>query len=568
MTPDIQNIIKLLNNSISENRNIATLAYAKILSNYANNSEITGILLKSLMKSGGSTLVEKYFHEISIDVTSNIYVAEAYFDYLCVQLRFEEAFLHTWNCLNTKHLNGNLSYIENTLHRMDRGEIKQGRTKEFIDAKAALICQLEIPLKDKIILSFSGIKYDIDICKPLNLGSEPRIFFDTTLLLRMIAANRNPTGIQRLLCEMINATYALYPNCYIFFVIPNQSAALTMHASEFLNIINSNKSNCEVEKILFGEKSIIEKRGVKIFNATDADSIIMADAFWQSNILPHIISQIDLMKCKKILLVYDLIPLVLDHEPADREVFESCLLSILGNIDEILTISEFTKSQVEDFLNHKSIIQKCTALPLACQKPTIFPSFSIDGDTFSDFVKVKSLSEESFILNVSSVSRRKRTLELATSFYQLILDHDIDLKLVIVGVDASGSSNIGEKLEEVCARSNGNIIWLKSIGDKTLDELYKSCMFCVYPSSYEGWGLPVGEALAYGKVPIVHAVTSIPEVGQDYAVYCEMNHQSIVSTIVKLFKNRDLLKIYETRISDANLRIWADVARDIIEITL
>lgn len=565
MKSDIHSIVNLLLNSISEHRDSATLAYAKILSNYTDNNEVLGILIKSLIKSGHLNLAENHFKKNQINVTDNIHIAEAYFDYLCLSLNFEEAFFHVWSCLNASHINGDLVYIENALNRLDTGEIKQGRTKEFIKAKAALLCQLEIPLKDKIILSFSETNYKTNQCELMPAGEDARIFFDISLLLRLIASKYNPTSIQRFICEIINAIYELHPNCYTFFVVPHYCAALTMHCSEFLDIINSKSGHLELEKIIAGDVLTFDKRKIGEFNAREDDCLILADAFWQIDILPHIISQIDSVKCKKLLLVHDLIPIILDFEPLERDVFESCLLAMLECVDGVITNSYFTNLQVKKFIDYKSVRLECKAIPFAAQRLTLFPVFFKPEISFSNFLQAQGLSEGNFILTVSSVSKRKRILELANSFLQLIETHDTDIKLVIVGQDVTGSSDIGDLLEKTCTQSNGQIIWLKDVGDDTLDVLYKSCLFFAYPSLYEGWGLPVGEALSYGKVPIVHAVTSLPEVAGDYGIYCGISQQDLLATLKKFIVNRKFLNEAENKLKQGKLRSWASVAKDIIE---
>src|SRR5438045_6658259 len=83
--------------------------------------------------------------------------------------------------------------------------------------------------------------------------------------------------------------------------------------------------------------------------------------------------------------------------------------------------------------------------------------------------------------------------------------------LVIVG----GVSWDGENTERFFKqdrRIEGLVHILDEIDDAALDRLYRNCLFTVYPSLYEGWGLPVGESLNYGKICIATNTSSVPEI--------------------------------------------------------
>jgi len=63
------------------------------------------------------------------------------------------------------------------------------------------------------------------------------------------------------------------------------------------------------------------------------------------------------------------------------------------------------------------------------------------------------------------------------------------------------------------------IVQLNHVSDSELEHLYKSSLFCVFPSLYEGWGLPVAEALCFGKAVVCSDQGSLPEVGGDLVEY-------------------------------------------------
>jgi len=70
-------------------------------------------------------------------------------------------------------------------------------------------------------------------------------------------------------------------------------------------------------------------------------------------------------------------------------------------------------------------------------------------------------------------------------------------------------------------RIQGYVKILNHISDADLIRFYQNAYFTVYPSLYEGWGLPVAESLAMGKFCLASDATSLPEVGGDFLEYID-----------------------------------------------
>ncbi len=96
--------------------------------------------------------------------------------------------------------------------------------------------------------------------------------------------------------------------------------------------------------------------------------------------------------------------------------------------------------------------------------------------------------------------------------------------------------------------------------------LYQRCLFTVFPSLYEGWGLPISEALAYGKVPLVSNVSSHLEAGGDHAVYFDLKSEAEFQTkLEKLINDPDERRRLEAAVQSSRpLRAWAEIANDIL----
>jgi glycosyltransferase involved in cell wall biosynthesis len=66
---------------------------------------------------------------------------------------------------------------------------------------------------------------------------------------------------------------------------------------------------------------------------------------------------------------------------------------------------------------------------------------------------------------------------------------------------------------------DGKVVLAEDPDDNTLAALYRGARFTIFPSLYEGWGLPVSESLAFGKVCLASSGTSVPEAGGRFCLY-------------------------------------------------
>ena len=62
-------------------------------------------------------------------------------------------------------------------------------------------------------------------------------------------------------------------------------------------------------------------------------------------------------------------------------------------------------------------------------------------------------------------------------------------------------------------------IFLHNVSDEELSWLYDHCLFSIYPSFYEGWGLPIAESIAHGKPCLASNTSSMPEIAGDLLTY-------------------------------------------------
>jgi glycosyltransferase involved in cell wall biosynthesis len=133
---------------------------------------------------------------------------------------------------------------------------------------------------------------------------------------------------------------------------------------------------------------------------------------------------------------------------------------------------------------------------------------------------VKDIGAAPFILFVSTIERRKNHEILYRAYHHLCATGHADKlpKMVFVGMPGWGVDDLLKDIEKD-PLTQDLILQLNHVSDAELNYLYESATFCVYPSLYEGWGLPVAEALVYGKAILSSNRGSLPEVGGDLVKY-------------------------------------------------
>ena len=173
------------------------------------------------------------------------------------------------------------------------------------------------------------------------------------------------------------------------------------------------------------------------------------------------------------------------------------------------------------------------------------------------------LTPGAFVISVSTIQLRKNFDLLHRLWHRLSAERHPNLpRLVIVGQRGFGS---GELLERIAGDPvvRDTIVILHEAGDAELAWLYRHCLFTLYPSYYEGWGLPVSESLAYGKVCLASDTSSLPESGQGLVRHLDPGDlDAWHCAVVELIDSKDKLAALEARIAqDFTPVTWAQSAQ-------
>jgi glycosyltransferase involved in cell wall biosynthesis len=217
---------------------------------------------------------------------------------------------------------------------------------------------------------------------------------------------------------------------------------------------------------------------------------------------------------------YDLIPVLYpQYCVADVAAhFTRYFLDVADSSDRVLCISRQSESDLEDLLSRTG------GRPVATRVFTLGDNV-IEGRVESIGSEVRDIVAAPFILYVSTIERRKNHQVLYQAYHQLCKEGKKDLlpKLVFVGMRGWGVDELLKDIE-LDPVIKDTIVLCNHVNDAELQLLYQQSVCCVFPSLYEGWGLPVAEALALGKIVLSSDRGSLKEVGGDLATYIDPWH--------------------------------------------
>ncbi|WP_040213574.1 glycosyltransferase family 4 protein [Clostridium polynesiense] len=176
-------------------------------------------------------------------------------------------------------------------------------------------------------------------------------------------------------------------------------------------------------------------------------------------------------------------------------------------------------------------------------RESISDKFKIISDTNDiENVKKKFNIDSKYILSVCSLEPRKNIPKLLESYYHLLFKYkNHGAKLVLVGRKAWGNNLINEVIEKFGLEKD--VIITDYVSDRDLINLYNGASCFIYPSLYEGFGLPILEAMACGIPVITSNNSSIPEVAADAAILINPNAEmEIAEAINKVLEDSNLRK--------------------------
>ncbi|NCC50762.1 MAG: glycosyltransferase family 1 protein [Spartobacteria bacterium] len=182
--------------------------------------------------------------------------------------------------------------------------------------------------------------------------------------------------------------------------------------------------------------------------------------------------------------------------------------------DAIATVSEYSRQDIAKKVGAPPA--KIRVVPNGLREPAELDEELMGG--LSGRFKLK----DGYILNVGGIHERKNIVRLIESFAGLVRAHEYKGVLVITG-SVSGAP-YQEKMKKLCDQAvaasgvGDRIVFTGFITEDELDNLLRQADLLVYPSLYEGFGIPILEAMKVGTPVVTSNVTAMPEVAGDAAL--------------------------------------------------
>jgi glycosyltransferase involved in cell wall biosynthesis len=205
--------------------------------------------------------------------------------------------------------------------------------------------------------------------------------------------------------------------------------------------------------------------------------------------------------------------------------------------DNVFTVSNFSKKEIHKYCRVKN--KDIEVLPLGVDKNIFKPYPSAELEA----VKNKLNLPDSFLLYLGNVKPHKNLICLLKALKILKSSGLSEIKLVIVGKKEgfiTEESSIYNFIREEGLQDN--ILFTGFIPNEQVPALYNLAKIFIFPSLYEGFGLPPIEAMACGCPTIVSSAASLPEICQDACVYFNPNDPAELAGKIKLLLNDGQLR--------------------------
>ncbi|MEA5390457.1 glycosyltransferase family 1 protein [Cyanobium gracile UHCC 0139] len=262
-------------------------------------------------------------------------------------------------------------------------------------------------------------------------------------------------------------------------------------------------------------------------------------------------------------LCYDLIPLTHPQFFLDGviDTFRKHWRSMLVSADTILVNSSCIAGDLERFSRTEGLpAPALRVVPLGCDRP---PKPSGDGARLP-----AGLSDARYALFISTIEPRKGHALLLDAWQDLLhrgVPQRSGFRLVFVGRPGWMVEDVLRRLGDA-GSLGGTVLHFPCLPDEALETLHAKAEFCLYPSAYEGFGLPVVEALARGKAVLASGAGAVPEAAAGLARLLPPDDpMAWAEAIAQWIENPAERRAQEAVVARGyRHRDWAEVAREMV----
>jgi glycosyltransferase involved in cell wall biosynthesis len=396
-------------------------------------------------------------------------------------------------------------------------------------------------------------------------------YFDVSDLVGYYGQARLPTGIQRVQIETITQAFATGAGDFrICCVFEGRDEWIEVPARQFVDLVQLSLQGNDREDPAWLEALnrlyIVLALAEPMRFPSGACLVNLGTSWWLQNYFLHVRNAQIAHGIKYVPLIFDLIPVLMPEHCINGlvENFITWLVGVFDHAAGYLAISEATKADLlrvaADLgynLDPASI--EVVRLDADFRKPT---SRLLGARDLAKW----GLEDGRFVLFVSTIESRKGHQVAFDAWQEMIARSGRNgvPRLVCVG----GRGWLNDRVYRMLAEDPelaSHVTMLSGISDDELALLYRSCLVTIYPSLYEGWGLPITEALCYGKAVIASDNSSLPEAGGPFGIYVQTGSSGrLAREVERMSLDAPYRQAIEQRIAaEFHPRTWRDVAAQI-----
>jgi glycosyltransferase involved in cell wall biosynthesis len=399
-------------------------------------------------------------------------------------------------------------------------------------------------------------------CAPLR----PTIYLDVSDLLLYLLDHPTLSGIQRVQCEIIRHFFSMPHSGEIRFIVLDDGKGVasieTAALQEAFDLFRSVASPSSEVRV----KVLALLNGALPCTLRPSDIFLAIGAFWAIKGMGRLLQHLKNSGVIIGILIHDIIPITDPEyfEARDNQVFAKAVVEALTFADFVVTSSAYNKACLDMYRATRNLKPLSVHIvPLAHERSkSVAPESEI-----SDVVA--GVIDTEYVLCVGTIEIRKNSTYLFNIWKLMVQSGRVNIPtLVFAGGRGWLVRDFIEQLK-ACNYLGGRIVVLHNVTDAELDQLYQNCLLTMFPSFAEGWGLPVGESLAYGKVSICAAAGGIPEVGGVLADYVDpYNARGGLEQLLRYLDDPELRRRREREIANNfKPRSWQQVTDDFLRAT-
>ncbi|MBU2383450.1 MAG: glycosyltransferase family 4 protein, partial [Alphaproteobacteria bacterium] len=402
----------------------------------------------------------------------------------------------------------------------------------------------------------------------------PACVFDVSDLIGYFAHSRLPTGIQRVQIEVLSALLidpVAEPRTSVCAFDEGRDDWVEIPPDLFLDLAEAALAGGDLAEPGWRMRLAALRTELALAPALafppGAWLITLGTSWWLQNYFLKVREAKRRFGVRYVPFVHDMIPVMVpEHcvQPLVRD-FVSWALGVFAHADAFLTNSEASRADLQAVARRLGVEvpadrARVIRLDADFRKPA-------RGDEGQGALDRRGLTPGGFMLFVSTIESRKNHVEVLAALQRMLAAHGPERtpKLVCVGGRGWLNDAVFARLRSDPALAR-HVLMLTGVPDAELDALYRSCRFTLYPSLYEGWGLPVTESLSHGKVVLASNRSSVPEAGGDLAVYFQPGDlDGLTEAMERLSFDDAWRELLERRIRERfRPRPWHALGRDML----